>query len=106
MKHFIVELTYSVPFEQLAGLVPEHRGFLQAGYDRGWLLMSGPQSPKTGGIVVARAPSLEALQAYFGGDPFARHGAAAYRYIEFEPVRRQAAMEDWAAGEPPSTHAT
>jgi len=105
VKHFIVELTYCVPFEQLSALVPEHRTFLQAGYERGWLLMSGPQVPKTGGIIVARAPGLEDLQAYFCGDPFARHGVAVYRYVEFEPVRRQAGMEGWAAGEPLSAHA-
>jgi uncharacterized protein YciI len=106
MKHFIIELTYRVPFEQLASLVPEHRAFLQAGYDRGWLLMSGPQAPRTGGIIVARAPALEDLQAYFHDDPFARQGVAAYRYIEYEPVRRQAGMEGWAAGEPLGTPAT
>ena len=59
MKHFIVELTYTAPAERLAEIVVEHRAFLQTGYERGWLLMSGPQTPRVGGMVVARAPSLE-----------------------------------------------
>ena len=52
MRHFIVELTYTVPFEQLADVIPLHRSFLQAGYERGDVLCSGPQLPKTGGIIV------------------------------------------------------
>jgi uncharacterized protein YciI len=96
MKHFIIEITYTVPFEQLADVVPEHRAFLQAGYDRGWALFSGPQVPKTGGIIVARAPSLEALKAFFAEDPFQKQGLGTYRFIEFDPVKRQAFMETWA----------
>jgi len=95
MKHFVIEVTYSVPFEQMAHIVPDHRAFLQLGYDRGWLLMSGPQVPKTGGMIVARAPSLVELQQFFQDDPFQKNGVASYRFVEFEPVKRQAWLEDW-----------
>lgn len=95
MKHFVIEVTYSVPFEQMAHIVPDHRAFLQLGYDRGWLLMSGPQVPKTGGMIVARAPSLVELQQFFQDDPFLKNSVATYRYVEFEPVKRQALLEDW-----------
>jgi uncharacterized protein YciI len=100
MRHFIVELTYTVPFEQLADALPAHRDYLNAGYERSWLLFSGPQLPKTGGIIVARAPSLEALQQFFLHDPFQTRGLATYRYIEFDPVRRQPFMEAWATQNP------
>ncbi len=95
MKNFVIEVTYSVPFEQMAHFVPDHRAFLQLGYDRGWLLMSGPQVPKTGGLIVARAPSLVELQQFFQDDPFQKNGVASYRFVEFEPVKRQAWLEDW-----------
>jgi len=98
MKHFIVELTYTAPAERLAEIVVEHRTFLQTGYERGWLLMSGPQTPRTGGIVVGRAPSLEAIQEFFKDDPYQVKGAATYRFIEFEPVRLQEWMKDWVSG--------
>ena len=99
MKHFIVELTYTVPAERLAEIVVEHRAFLQTGYERGSLLMSGPQNPRAGGIVVGRAPSLEELQKFFEDDPYQKKGAATYRFIEFEPVRLQEWMNDWVLGE-------
>ena len=98
MKHFIIELTYTVPAERLAEIVVEHRAFLQTGYQRGWLLMSGPQAPRTGGIVVARAPSLEDIRQFFQDDPYQLKGAATYRFIEFEPVRLQEWMKDWVSG--------
>ena len=98
MKHFIVEITYTVPAEQLGETTPEHRAFLQIGYARGWLLFSGPQAPRTGGMVVARAPSLEALSEYFLDDPFQKKGLALYRFVEFEPVKLQGFMQDWVSG--------
>ena len=99
MKHFIIELTYTVSAERLAEIVVEHRAFLQTGYARGWLLMSGPQAPRVGGMVVARAPSLEDVRQFFQDDPYQVKGAATYRFIEFEPVRLQEWMKDWVSGE-------
>ncbi len=98
MKHFIIELTYTAPAERLDEIVVEHRAFLKIGYERGWLLMSGPQTPRLGGIVVARAPSLEAIQQFFQDDPYQTKGAATYRFIEFDPVRLQDWMKDWVSG--------
>jgi uncharacterized protein YciI len=95
MKHFIVEITYRVPVEQLVEVTPLHRAFLQAGYDSGLLLFSGPQVPRTGGMVVARAASLEEIQGFFAGDPYQTQGVATYRFVEFNPVKSQAFMEPW-----------
>ncbi len=35
MKHFLVEIQYLVPVEQMADILPDHRAFLQTGYDKG-----------------------------------------------------------------------
>jgi uncharacterized protein YciI len=99
MKHFLIEVTYLAPFEQIAEVVGEHRAFLQTGFDRGWLLMSGPRVPRTGGLIVARAPSLEELQAFFTHDPYQLKKMASYQYSEFDPVKRQSFLEDWVTGE-------
>jgi uncharacterized protein YciI len=98
MKHFLVEITYTAPMEKIETILTDHRAFLQTGYDRGWLLMSGPLNPRTGGIVVARAPSLEELQVFFRQDPYALHGVATHRIAEFSPVKRQPSMENWVNG--------
>lgn len=98
MKHFMVEITYKLPIEQLGEIIPAHRAFLQTGYDCGWLLASGPQVPRTGGIAIARAPSLEAIKAFFENDPYHLQNVAEHRFVEFEPVKRQPFLEDWVTG--------
>lgn len=98
-QFFIVEVTYRIPADQLGDTLLEHRAFLQNGYDQGWLLLSGPQIPRTGGIVVARAPSLEALEDFFLRDPYQVKGLADYRFVEFNPVKHAPFMETWVQGE-------
>jgi uncharacterized protein YciI len=98
MKSFIIEVTYTAPLDQIDANVTEHRAFLQTGYDKGWLLCSGPQNPRTGGMIVARAPSLDELKNFCNQDPFIQRKLASYRFVEFNPVKRQAFMEDWLNG--------
>ena len=95
LKHFIVEITYLASSEIIAQLVSEHRAFLQTGYDQGLLLMSGPQNPRTGGMIVARSESLEALREFFDGDPYYITQSASYRFVEFEPVKFQPWLQNW-----------
>jgi uncharacterized protein YciI len=66
---------------------------------RGWVLFSGPQTSRTGGVTIVRAPSLEDLQRFFAVDPYALNGLATYQFIEFEPVKRQPWLENWVSGE-------
>lgn len=98
MKHFLVYIQYKVPVEQLGDAIRLHREFLQIGYDRGWLLMSGPRNPKTGGIIVARAPSREELASFFEDDPYKVMGLADHEFTEFDPVRFQPFLADWVTG--------
>jgi uncharacterized protein YciI len=98
MKHFILEITYKIPADQLGETRTEHRAFLKAGYKRGWLLFSGPSSDGTRGMIVARAPSLEDLQQFFQNDPYRLKGVAEHRFIEFDPVFNQDFMKEWLAG--------
>ena len=95
MKHFVIEINYTVPTDQMAEVTAQHRNFLQNGYKEGILLFSGPKIPKTGGVIIARAENAEALLEFFHNDPFQRKGVANYRYIEFDPVFRQKFLEDW-----------
>lgn len=97
MRHFLVEINYLIPAEQLGEITPLHRTFLQTGYDKGWLLISGPRVPRTGGVMIARAPSLEELQAFLKNDPFLKRGVASYSYTEFDPVKFQPILEEWVA---------
>jgi uncharacterized protein YciI len=98
MKHFVVEITYRVPAEELGEATAQHREYLQAGYQAGTLLFSGPQVPRTGGIVVARAETAEEIESFFGRDPYRVRGLADYRFVEFNPVFAQAFMKSWVSG--------
>lgn len=94
-KFFIVEVTYKVPADELGETVSAHRAYLQIGFDKGWLLMSGPQVPRTGGLIVARAPSRDALVEFFSHDPYQVKGLGEYRFIEFDPIKRQEFIQNW-----------
>jgi uncharacterized protein YciI len=95
MKHFIVEINYLVPLDRVQQSVPAHRAYLQLGYDAGLLLCSGPKVPATGGFMLARAASLEALQSFFAQDPFSTEKLASFAFSEFQPVKRQGWAEAW-----------
>ena len=95
MKHFMIEITFRVPEEVINQTTPEHRDFLQTGFNAGKLLYSGPKVPRVGGIVLARAESLEEIQQFFQNDPYVQKGLATYRFVEFNPVFSQKFLEPW-----------
>jgi uncharacterized protein YciI len=99
MKHFLVEVTYRIPADELGDILTEHRKFLQIGYGKGWLLLSGPLETRKGGLVIARAPSLADLEEFFKDDPYQLKGVADHRFIEFNPVLCQDFMISWIAGQ-------
>lgn len=101
MRHFVVEVTYTAPLARIDEVLAEHRAFLQLGYDRGLLLASGSQVPRTGGVVLARAESREALLEFFADDPYRREGVASYRVVEFVPVKHQPFLAAWVGGGTP-----
>lgn len=82
---FIVLLTYKKSLDVIDALLAEHVRYLDANYTRGVFLVSGRREPRTGGVILARAESRQALEAILADDPFAREGAADYEVIEFIP---------------------
>lgn len=95
MKHYVVEITYTAPLSEIDQILPRHRAYLQSGYDRKLLLMSGPQEPRAGGILIARANSRAEVDAFCADDPYRQAGAANYRVIEFNPVKHQPELVGW-----------
>ncbi len=95
MKHFLVEITYTAPLDAIDKVVAQHRAHLKTGYDRKLLLLSGPQEPRVGGIVIARGESRPEVEAFFAADPYQVAGVAKYRFIEFKPVSHQPELAGW-----------
>jgi uncharacterized protein YciI len=99
MKHFFLEGEHLVPFEQRAPeLIAAHRRFLQQGYDNGRFLLSGPSVPPTGGVLIARAESIEELNAFLADEPFCKAKVMRFcKIIEFNPVQHQPILREWFA---------
>jgi uncharacterized protein YciI len=97
MKHFLLEGQHLVPFEQRAPeLIAAHRAFLQRGYDQGRFLLSGPTIPPAGGILIARAESLDELNAYLADEPYCKAKVMRFaRMVEFDLVQHQPVLSDW-----------
>ena len=95
MKHFLLEGEHIVPFEQRAPeLIAAHRQFLQQGYDNGRFLLSGPTIPPKGGVLIARAESLEELNEFLADEPYCKAKAMRFsKIIEFDPSSAPARSE-------------
>jgi uncharacterized protein YciI len=69
---------------------------LQQGYDQGHFLLSGPSVPPTGGVLVARAESLEQLNEILADEPFCKAGLMRFEKItEFKPMQHQPILDEW-----------
>jgi uncharacterized protein YciI len=97
MKYFLLEGEHIVPFEQRAPeLIAAHREFLQQGYDDGRFLLSGPSIPPKGGILLARAESLDELNALLADEPYTKANVMRFSKItEFDPVQHQPVLNGW-----------
>lgn len=94
-KHFVIESTYLVPLERLDTLLAAHRAHLSPAFERGLLLASGPQEPRTGGMILARARDRAEIDALLAADPFQRAGFSRYRVVEFVPVKTSEPFAAW-----------
>ncbi len=95
MKHFLVEIIYKAPLERINEVRDRHRAFLDTGYKKGMILMSGPQVPRIGGIIIGRAESMEEFASLLAEDPYQKEGVADYKFMEFTPVHFQDMIKEW-----------
>ena len=84
---FVILVRYEKPLDEIDRLLPDHRAFLEEGYQAGYFVLSGPQVPRTGGVILARAANRTAIERLLQRDPFHLAGAATYTVIEVEPTR-------------------
>jgi uncharacterized protein YciI len=75
---FIIDLHYLVPLSEIEKHVTDHRNFLDRYYAKNIFISSGPKEPRTGGIILASASSLEEIENIIKEDPFYMHQLASY----------------------------
>lgn len=84
---FAVILDYIKPLEEIDRLRTAHLAFLEAQYEKGLFIASGPRQPRIGGVILAKGMNRQELDAILAQDPFNREQAATYSVIEFEATK-------------------
>lgn len=79
---FIISLTYQKPLNEVDYYLEEHVTFLKRHYTAGHFIASGRKVPRTGGVILAKAPSKAFLEEIMVEDPFIMHHIATYEITE------------------------
>lgn len=85
---FLVLLDYLRPLSEVDMNIDEHRTFLSRHYAAGHFLLSGRKVPRTGGVIFARADSLDEVAQWISEDPFRQAGLARYEIIAWEATMK------------------
>ncbi|MBC6991488.1 MULTISPECIES: YciI family protein [Hymenobacter] len=91
---FILLLTYTAELAEIEPLMPAHMAWVEAHYHDGTFLISGRLVPRTGGVILARAASRDAVETLVAADPFTEAGVARYDVLEFMPSRTATGFEN------------
>ncbi|MDO5089658.1 MAG: YciI family protein [Leptotrichiaceae bacterium] len=84
---FIAMLTYKKPLDEVSKYRPEHLDFLDIYYKAGKFIVSGRQTPPTGGVILAHNVTKEELTIILKEDPFYKNGLANFEITEFTPAK-------------------
>lgn len=84
---FIISLTYTRELSEVEVQMAAHIEYLDHYYAAGVFVASGRKVPRTGGVILAVAESLEAVEQIVAQDPFCIHQLAEAEIIEFTPSR-------------------
>ena len=91
---FLILLEYKQPLDAIERCVIAHREHLERQYAAGRLLISGPQVPRTGGVLIARGETRADIEAMMQSDPFTTADLIDYRIVEFRVTAAQPRLGD------------
>ena len=83
---FIAILTYKKSLEEVDRYLQAHRDYLAEHYAAGDFIMSGPQTPRVGGLIVMKAENRSVVDTIIARDPFKVNAIADYQIVEFTPT--------------------
>ncbi len=83
---YVVILTYQKTIDEIEEHLIAHRNFLKIHYSSGQFIASGPQTPRTGGVILSKGSSKQEILDILKNDPFNLHGIATYEVVEFNPI--------------------
>jgi uncharacterized protein YciI len=91
---FIVIVHYEKDLSIVDEYLQAHRDFLEQGFQKNYFLVSGPQEPRTGGIILSQLKDKKILEDFLADDPFMQKGIAIYQIIAFTPVKYHQSIKD------------
>lgn len=91
----IVTLTYTADLPEIDTALADHRHWLDQNYADGAFLASGPQEPRTGGVILTANISREDLDARLSNDPFGQRGLAEYAVVTVSFSRTAEGLEQF-----------
>jgi len=83
---FLVDMTFTDIEKVTVELTNQHKRYLEKEYKSGQLMFGGRKVPRTGGILISKHASEQALKQVLDLDPFINSGAVSYSITEFIPV--------------------
>jgi uncharacterized protein YciI len=95
MKYFLVLIEYKTDIENIIKITEQHRAHLKKGYEQGMFLISGPQIPRKGSLVIAKSDTREQLETFFSEDPYFINSYADFKFIEFDPKSCHSDVTGW-----------
>ena len=91
---YIAILTYIRPLEEIDAHVEAHVAWLGKHYAESTFLLSGRRVPRTGGVIVTRGESREAVEALLKTDPFQQHGLATAEIVPLQVSMAAEGLKD------------
>ena len=88
---FVLLARYTKPAEEVDKLLDEHKAWIGRNADK--ILLTAREEPLIGGLILARAGSVEEIWDMIRDDPFYAAGVSEYEVREYRPVRAAAGIE-------------
>jgi uncharacterized protein YciI len=88
---FVLLARYTKPAEEVDTLLEEHKAWIGRNADK--ILLTAREEPLIGGLILARAGSVEEIWEMICDDPFHAAGVSEYEVREYRPVRAAAGVE-------------
>jgi uncharacterized protein YciI len=84
---YILLLKYIKPIEEVEKALNSHVVYLEKYYSLKKFICSGRQNPRTGGVILCTAQSINEVNEIIREDPFFAQKIAQYEIIEFSPTK-------------------
>jgi uncharacterized protein YciI len=88
---YLLMARYTRPVEEVDALLEDHKAWIGRNADK--ILLTAREEPLIGGMILARAGSLDEIWAMIRDDPFHAAGMSEYEVREYNPVRAAPGVE-------------